>query len=538
MCSVGGHGAKDQRGITGLETALVLIAFVVVSSVFAFATLSSGLLSSDRAESSFVAGLSGARATLSPRGSVIAEDTDTDGRVDKLYFQVANAAGGAAIDLTPGKTILRYSDARQSKPFDTSAMFSVSPQGTADNDDLLEPGETYELTLLNLETNLMVALTKSTTFTVEILTSKGAVLRIERTTPASLSKFNDLSLAGISKTAAWWNRNWLNKTKITFDNSTQSETFADFPILVSLTSANIDYAKTQNQGQDIRFIGADGTIALSHEIEKWDETATSTLWVKVPQIEATSDADYIWMYFNNPSAADAQDAAGVWSNGYEAVYHLNDDFLDSTSNARNATNSGSDDIAAQFADGQDFTPTDELRLGTWSVSGSALTIQAWANFDDFNQDDPRIISKAVEGDVQDHVFMLSLSGEGERYPRMRIKTGESDSSGTATLIASSGALTAERWHMVTGRYDGSTMRLYTDGVQAGSMSKTGNLRENSWETWAGNNPNITNDANWGSMDGKLDEIRVSSVARSADWLAAQYKSQTNNFNTFGAEQTQ
>jgi hypothetical protein len=134
--------------------------------------------------------------------------------------------------------------------------------------------------------------------------------------------------------------------------------------------------------------------------------------------------------------------------------------------------------------------------------------------------------------------MLSLSGEGERYPRMRIKTGTSDTSGTATLIASSGALTAETWHMITGRYDGSTMRLYTDGVQAGSMSKTGALRENSWETWAGNNPNNTDVASWGAMDGRLDEIRISSVARSADWLAAQYKSQTNSFNTFGAEQVQ
>jgi flagellin-like protein len=148
---------KGQRGITGLETASVLIAFVVVSSVFAFAALSSELLSSDSAKGSFLAGLSGARVTLSPRGNAIAKDTDTDGRVDKLYFQVANAAGGAAIDLTPGNTILRYSDARQSKPFDTSTMFSVSPQGTTDDDNLLEPGETYEMTLLNLETNLMVA---------------------------------------------------------------------------------------------------------------------------------------------------------------------------------------------------------------------------------------------------------------------------------------------------------------------------------------------------------------------------------------------
>ncbi len=40
----------DQRGITGLETAIVLIAFVVVASVFAFAVLSTGLTSSQKSQ--------------------------------------------------------------------------------------------------------------------------------------------------------------------------------------------------------------------------------------------------------------------------------------------------------------------------------------------------------------------------------------------------------------------------------------------------------------------------------------------------------
>ena len=54
----------DQRGITGLETAIVLIAFVVVSSVFAFAALSTGLFSSDKAKETITAGLAENRGTL------------------------------------------------------------------------------------------------------------------------------------------------------------------------------------------------------------------------------------------------------------------------------------------------------------------------------------------------------------------------------------------------------------------------------------------------------------------------------------------
>ena len=59
---------RDERGITGLETAIVLIAFVVVSSVFAFAALSTGLFSSDKAKEAIQAGLAEARGTLEVRG--------------------------------------------------------------------------------------------------------------------------------------------------------------------------------------------------------------------------------------------------------------------------------------------------------------------------------------------------------------------------------------------------------------------------------------------------------------------------------------
>ena len=62
---------NNQKGITGLETAIVLIAFVVVSSVFAFAALSTGMFSSDKARETVIAGLAQTRATMELKGSVI-----------------------------------------------------------------------------------------------------------------------------------------------------------------------------------------------------------------------------------------------------------------------------------------------------------------------------------------------------------------------------------------------------------------------------------------------------------------------------------
>ena len=179
----------DQRGITGLETAIVLIAFVVVSSVFAFAALSTGLFSSDKAKETISAGLAETRGTLEQKGSIIltASTTGTSGVVSQIEFQVANAAAGEPIDLTPGNTIIRYSDKNQVLNLTTSAHFtSTNVAGFGDSDNLLERGEIFEIKLLSLNTLLSSQLKANTEFTIEVVPPRGAVLFISRTTPTSL----------------------------------------------------------------------------------------------------------------------------------------------------------------------------------------------------------------------------------------------------------------------------------------------------------------------------------------------------------------
>ena len=184
----------DQRGITGLETAIVLIAFVVVSSVFAFAALSTGLFSSDKAKETIQAGLAETRGSMELKGSVIltASTTGTSGVVSDIAFQVASAAGGESIDLTPGKTIIKYTDDTQSKVFDSTAKVTVTSLGSADSDKLLERNEVYEIALDGLQTTdsgknaLTNQLMTNKTFSLEIIPPSGAVLFIERTTPVFL----------------------------------------------------------------------------------------------------------------------------------------------------------------------------------------------------------------------------------------------------------------------------------------------------------------------------------------------------------------
>jgi len=188
--------ASDQRGITGLETAIVLIAFVVVSSVFAFAALSTGLFSSDKAKETHTAGLAEARGTLELKGSVVAKVSGTTGAtgvVTSIEFQISNAAAGEAIDMTPGNTIIKYSDKTQTLNLNSSTEFSASNIAAfGDTDSLLEIGELFQITLLDLTSNLATDLGTNTDFTIEMIPSGGAVLFIGRRTPVSLEASNRL----------------------------------------------------------------------------------------------------------------------------------------------------------------------------------------------------------------------------------------------------------------------------------------------------------------------------------------------------------
>jgi archaeal flagellin FlaB len=192
---------RDQRGITGLETAIVLIAFVVVSSVFAFAALSTGLFTTDKARDTIHAGLSEARGTIEMKGAVIATAATTGnaGTVDTLQFQVTNAAAGEPIDLSVGNTIIRYSDDNQVVNLDGtgSNTFTATGIGSDDGDSFLERGEVFEIQIQDLDTLLPglpngVALSTDQTFTLEVIPPSGAVLFIQRTTPISLETITNL----------------------------------------------------------------------------------------------------------------------------------------------------------------------------------------------------------------------------------------------------------------------------------------------------------------------------------------------------------
>jgi len=176
---------RDERGITGLETAIILIAFVVVASVFAYTVLSAGIFSSQKVQEAVYSGLEQARSTLELNGSVLAKANAT--AITEVIFSVSNALDGEAIDLTDttgnntNVTVISYS----SSTMRTEELdWTVAHQGYGDDDNLLEAGEMFEITVDMTGAGETVGTYH--TFTLEVKPPTGAVLIMERTTPADL----------------------------------------------------------------------------------------------------------------------------------------------------------------------------------------------------------------------------------------------------------------------------------------------------------------------------------------------------------------
>ena len=337
---------------------------------------------------------------------------------------------------------------------------------------------------------------------------------------------------------------WTKRRKITIDNSAQAETLSNFPVMVRVDSTRIDYANTQDAGQDIQFRASDATTVLSHEIEKWNESGSSYVWVRVPSIAASSSSGYIWMYYGNTKASDGQSATAVWDSNFKGVWHMNATANDVTANGNNGTNAGTVTTVSGIAgDARSLNGTNYINMSGTSIAAnvSAITLSAWIN------------KTGTPGGVGIACFSINNGGTPTGTSRMALETTGStqlngigrapDAAGSgsrATTTGSGGAIpNAATWYLVTAVYNfsGQQLTFYVNGVlqtdNAGSLA-----------TWSATTDNtISASAAIGAFDdgtsgfpGIMDEVRFSNTVRSAAWLAADYKSMSDTFLSFSSEE--
>ena len=182
---------KNQEGITGLETAIILIAFVIVASVFAYVVLSAGLFSAQKAKEAVNAGLQSTMATVEVRGNIVAKMENSE--VTEIYFCVGIPHAGSPVDFSPSSEnisplVISYSDADNLIP---SVNWTIEKLSTINSDNLLDPNELFQVTVF-IPNSGNVSIGAYDSFSLEVKPADGPVLNVERTIPGRVSQYVNL----------------------------------------------------------------------------------------------------------------------------------------------------------------------------------------------------------------------------------------------------------------------------------------------------------------------------------------------------------
>jgi hypothetical protein len=311
---------------------------------------------------------------------------------------------------------------------------------------------------------------------------------------------------------------WAYRMKITFSEYRGAETLTNFPALVTFEPGMPGFAYGQfasETGGDLRFTDGDVAMMLSHEIETWNRTGTSCVWVKLPELSGSNTV--IWAYWGNaetgmPSAADT---ALTWGEEFLGVYHLHADADDSTANANHGVDmNGPVRLAGIAGNGIDVSGGAHVNIGggaRWDRidrdHDDRFTLSAWVN-PDSNAD------QSIFGRFGTQFLVWLDNGGG------LVNYVIYDSGGPRTLEGTGAAATLNAWQHVVATGDGVTLRMYVNGVfgsaSEGDYTLEPDAQGISLGTTQGGNPARP-------LDGTLDEARIAAACRSADWIMAEYR---------------
>ncbi len=352
---------------------------------------------------------------------------------------------------------------------------------------------------------------------------------------------NNGNLIGTTSSTSGWTVNggtWSQRRVITIDHTKVSGTSAlvDFPMLIATTDAGLNTVANggyvaSSTGADIFFTSSDGSTKLSHEIESYvSSTGALTAWVKIPSLSTSADT-LLYMYYGNASSSDQQSKTATWDSSTKGVWHFNDSLADSSSNANNGTNNGSLNLSTgKIGGARDFTNA----WGTVRVPSSPslqpstqLTLSFWINQYGAQPDWVRPILYGQDSVNPWGAYGFYIDPSSDNNLNFVLgSTNNNYGLGVATLATST-------WQYIVGTFDGTTMKLYLDGNQISTRNDSFSIGDYDGTTGLSMGSSWSNWADW---TGYLDEIRVASTTRSADWIKTEYNNQNSpaTFYALGA----
>jgi biopolymer transport protein ExbB len=319
---------------------------------------------------------------------------------------------------------------------------------------------------------------------------------------------------------AWWNDKWAFRKEITFDLSPAGADVtgapADVPVLVRLSLANFGYfGDTKADGSDLRFVAGDDKTPLESHVERYDPQAQIALvWVRVPRLTGGATTDKIFLYYGNKEATAGAASAGSYDKNQALVYHFGAPAASpqdaSAYKAEPSAFTAEVNPASLIGSGVKFSgaqtisipATGALRL----IPAQGLTMSAWVRIDAAQQ-------SAYVAALEDNGKALILGLDGTTiFGRWR---GGSD---PATEVKSGVQMTTGEWHHLALRVGEGRMTLIVDGAEVGQANVT--LAETGGVLTIGGSAQNANE-----LTGELDELQVSNLARSTEWIKTAARSQ-------------
>ena len=346
-----------------------------------------------------------------------------------------------------------------------------------------------------------------------------------------------------------WLGGWDRRVKITINSSDIDETLVDFPVLVYLSNSSSGendedvscvFSEIGSSFKRMAFTLSDGGTQCYVEVEKWDgPNQKAWLWIKVPSISSTKDT-VLYLYYDGDHA-DNDDYVGdtgssaaqnVWDSSFKGVWHLSQTsggigaIEDSTSNNNAGTDYGNPAFNANglINSAISFDGTDDFINMSNSASLQfidSLTIEAWAKLDSFGSGSD-VDALLRKGEANPNDFQLAVHDQ-----RLELIIEENDDGG----LHGSTTLSATTWLHLVGTWNGTTRKVYLNGTEDGSGSKTGVITPDTRAMYIGGRAGTDLSA------GIIDEVRASNKVRSAAWIKASYESEIDDLVDFGPEET-
>ncbi|MHA2245220.1 MAG: DUF2341 domain-containing protein, partial [Candidatus Hodarchaeales archaeon] len=326
----------------------------------------------------------------------------------------------------------------------------------------------------------------------------------------------------------WVDTRWQFRQNITIQASQIPSDLTDYPFLIETISTDL-YNNVQVDGGDIFFTNSTGD-KLDHEIEKldWYYSATQVhlvAWVRIPTLSSTVNTE-ISMYYGNPTSPNQENPTGVWDSNYLMVQHLEESsgtIEDSTNNSYDGTaqNGAEIGVTGKIGDGASFDGANDVITGTstHSYSYDDFTLSAiYQSAESFLVDDQYIFSHQI-GYIETGIVMAVSDDTVGRAP-MRISI-YNDTTSFGQRYGGTVNITTKTWHYLVGVRDNDMIRLYVDGVldrTRASIYGGVTIEVIDGTLNIGDMPGETE-----NVHGLLDEIRVSTSVRSADWILTNYR---------------